>query len=111
MKFIKRTKDFHEIFDNKKKINGNLFSIYYKVFPSNSTLSIGIIVGKKVGNAVKRNKFKRRIRAYFRESKNLWNYPLGLIVIGHKDATTSSWTDIKNRLDKVIGKIIKNENI
>jgi ribonuclease P protein component len=110
MKFIKRTKDFHDIFNNKKRINGNLFSVYYKKLPPNQNLSVGIIAGKKVGNAVKRNKFKRRIRAYFRENKSLWNYPLGIIVVAKKEATLSDWNSLKNQLDNIIGKILTNEN-
>ena len=112
MYFIKKTKDFHDIFNNKKRISGNLFSVYYKVYTNgNNGLKVGIIAGKKVGNAVVRNKFKRRVRAYFRENKSLWNYPLGLVIVAFGNLKNSTWEQIKNQLDNIVKRIVSYENI
>lgn len=110
MNFIRKTKDFHEIFDTKKRIYGNLFSINYKRYLPHSPLRVGVIAGKKVGNAVKRNKIKRRVKSYFRENKKLWNYPLGLIVIAQQPAAFSDWAIFKTELERLTKKILKNEN-
>ena len=110
MNFIRKTKDFHEIFDVRKRIYGNLFSINYKRYLLHPHLRVGVIAGKKVGNAVKRNKIKRRVKSYFRENKELWNYPLGLIVIARQPAAFSDWAVFKTELGKLTQKILKNEN-
>ncbi len=111
MLFIKKTKDFHDIFNNKKRLNGNLFSVYYKVYANGKDLKVGIITGKKVGNAVKRNKFKRRVRAYFRQRKEIFDYPLGLIIIAKAGLEDYTFSQLKEELDKTIEKIISYENI
>ena len=65
------------------KANGSVFKTRLLVF--NYTLSerskLGVIVTKKVGNSVLRNKVKRWIREVFRVERKKFDPPVDLVVI------------------------------
>jgi len=59
---VKNQRDFNKIINQKKFIKNSSFVIYF----NNNNLNydrFGISVGTKLGNAVFRNKYKRKIRA------------------------------------------------
>ena len=61
-KDIVRSKiEFNNIIQSGKRISNKFFIICYCMTEQNSC-SFGIAVGKKIGNAVTRNKIKRQIR-------------------------------------------------
>src|SRR5690606_16338913 len=49
--------------------------------PGGSPCRLGLVVSKRVGNAVRRNRAKRLIREAFRRSPGLWHPGIDLIVI------------------------------
>lgn len=60
---IKKSSDFQKIFSSdKKNFSGNA-GLYY--LPS-QTLEIGIVISKKQGTAVQRNRARRLIKEFFR---------------------------------------------
>ena len=59
---IKKNSDFQKLFKKGKKAFSPYLTLIY--FPSDS-LSMGIAVSKKHGNAVTRNRIKRLVRAAF----------------------------------------------
>ena len=59
---IKKNVDFQKLFKKGKKVFSPYITLLY--FPSHE-LSMGIAVSKKHGNAVKRNRIKRLLRAAF----------------------------------------------
>lgn len=63
---IKDTKEFGAILSKKRFYTCPSFSIYVKKRATDHP-RIGISVGKKMGNAVQRNKIKRQVRAMVRE--------------------------------------------
>lgn len=68
---IKKAKEIEKVLNNKKSIGNNYFRLFiYKNYET-SHFRYAISVGKKIGNAVTRNKVKRRLRMLFLEySKN-----------------------------------------
>ena len=62
-KSLKHSKEFLKIL-KKKKINTKYFTIYFDKNSSNSNkfLNISFVIKKNVGNAVKRNKIKRKLK-------------------------------------------------
>ncbi len=60
--------------------------------------AVGIVVSKKVGNAVIRNRVKRRVRAFMRE--NVHQHPANqkLVIIAKPDAGVASWQEITSDL-------------
>ncbi|WP_070407237.1 MULTISPECIES: ribonuclease P protein component [unclassified Spiroplasma] len=59
---VKKNYEFQKIINNRSFIKTNTYFIYFKKNDLNYH-RFGISVGKKLGNAVVRNKVKRQIRA------------------------------------------------
>jgi ribonuclease P protein component len=64
MESLKKQSDFDRVFDEGKRYGGKYFSLVLRQ-PSD-TCRLGIIVNKKFGGAVCRNRIKRQVRAAFR---------------------------------------------
>lgn len=60
---VKTEKDFQRVFRQGKSFANKKFVVYAIDKPENAHFRVGISVGKKVGNAVERNRVKRMIRA------------------------------------------------
>ncbi len=57
---VKKNIEFNNIIENGKKYYSDIFFVY--VLKNDSHNRFGISVSKKIGNAVIRNKYKRRIK-------------------------------------------------
>lgn len=91
---IRKKKDFFLLYKKGKRYRGRYFNFIY--LSSASELSrMAVVVSKKTGNAVKRNKIKRRMRSLFRRNKDLLNKPLDIIIIAKKEICEATWPQIK----------------
>lgn len=63
---------------------------------------LGITVSRKVGNAVVRNRFKRRIRAWFRAHREELAAPVDLVVIARPPAGKLSLAELDLRLRELL---------
>lgn len=81
---VKKNQDFSIILNNRKKIGNKYLVIYYK---ENGLLlnRYGISVGKKIGNAVTRNKIKRQVKNIIDKNENLFKKNQDYIIIIRKD--------------------------
>lgn len=69
---IKKNKEFKKIFRSAKRIKNDLLEIY--CIKSKKDLSrFAVILNKKIGNSVIRNRIKRIIREVFRKNKEIIN--------------------------------------
>ncbi len=59
---------------------------------------LGIIASKQTGNAVQRNRIKRRIREFFRLHKDEFPRQNDVLVIAKKDACTLDFRQVKEEL-------------
>lgn len=75
---IVKKDDFQRLFREGKKIKKKHFSLYF-IPHENKLRRIGIIVSRKVGNAVIRNRGKRFFRDIFRKNKEA--LPVGDILV------------------------------
>lgn len=60
---VKKEKDFQQVFHAGRSCANKKFVVYTIDKPDSIHFRVGISVGKKVGNAVVRNRIKRMIRA------------------------------------------------
>ncbi|PHQ57957.1 MAG: ribonuclease P protein component [Sulfurimonas sp.] len=62
---MKLHKEFQYVYNKGKNQHSNSVVLFF--LPQNGTHKVGFTATKKLGNAVKRNRAKRRMRALFRE--------------------------------------------
>ena len=64
------SREFKEVLSGKK-LNSDLFTIFYKLKNFNdkkNTIQLSCVAAKKLGNAVKRNKMRRRLKMAVRKA-------------------------------------------
>jgi len=105
MKFITSNKDYQSIFIKKKKNEGNFFIFLYQKNSANNVLEVGIITGKKVGNAVIRNKVKRRIKSFIRENRDSLASNLKVVIIAKESSVNATWLEFKEELTRLFSLI------
>lgn len=86
-----------------EKLYTDCFIVF--IFKKKSNNRIGIVVSKKIGNAVKRNKIKRIIREYYRHNKSKISGPKDINIIAKKQISLFSNKEIRIKLDKLFNKI------
>ena len=105
---LSKNKDFKSILTGKK-VSNKYLSIFFKELSdkSNKKLNIIFFVKKKIGNAVIRNKIKRRLRNIMNQitktSKVKFEY--SYLIIVKQYINNAKFIDIKNTLIKEYNKI------
>jgi len=83
---ITKRSEFINIQKKGVKINTPHFVIF-ALKSTEKNRKIGITVGKKIGNAVKRNQVKRGIREFFRKNKSFIKEGLNIIIIAKSNVS------------------------
>ena len=82
---IKKNYEFRNILKKGNCYRGNLFDIFVK--KNNKSINkLGIAIGKKAGNSVKRNKIKRLLRENYRLIEEKLNFGNSIIILWKKQA-------------------------
>lgn len=63
---------------------------------------IGLTVGRKAGSSVERNRFKRRVREWFRQHRQDLETPLDIVVIARRSGVELSLEALSARLARLI---------
>ena len=92
---VKKNEDFKRVITKGKYKKGELFNIYIERNEEN-IYHFGISVSKKVGNAVTRNKIKRRLKSII-DKKNYQN-GFNCIIIVKGAINNCTYNDIENKL-------------
>ena len=64
---VKKSQEFSEIMNYKRYYNSDVMTLYVKPKKEEKN-RVGLSVGKKIGNAVVRNKVKRQVRMMVQET-------------------------------------------
>lgn len=93
---IRKKKDFTNLYKKGSCARGKYFNLIF--LPNNLSHSrMAAVTSRKVGNAVQRNKIRRRARELFRRNKDLLTLPLDILFIAKKDIQTATWQDMRER--------------
>lgn len=99
---IKESKDFQKIIKNNKSFRTKYFYIYKQNHEEN-IYHFGLSVGKKIGNAVRRNKVKRQLREII--SKNHYQNNFDCIIIVRREINDADFQKIKEDLNFALKKL------
>ena len=99
---VKKEKEFQKVFTTGKSSTNRNFIVYVLPKENQPHFRIGISVGKKVGNAVKRNDVKRKIRASIFELREEIQPDLDFIVIARPSVSTLTSQEVYLNLKHVL---------
>lgn len=98
---LRRRKDFDLVFSDGSRRHTKNFTIILRLNGLQFS-RLGVTVGKKVGNAVKRNRVKRYLREFFRLHKHKLPPSHDVVIIAKKDAATLAYHDVRKELATVL---------
>jgi ribonuclease P protein component len=58
---------------------------------------MAVVASKKIGNAVQRNRVRRRVKELFRRNKDLLTLPVDMIVVTKKGVQDASWENMRTQ--------------
>jgi len=105
---LSKNEDFKLLLGGKK-ISNKYLTIFFKNLSdkSNKKLNISFVAQKKLGNAVKRNKVKRRLRNIMNQIVKSYkiNFSYSYLLIAKKEIINAKFSDIKKTIFKDYKKI------
>ena len=105
---LSKNEDFKKLLE-KKKVSNKYVTIFFGQLndKDNKKLNISFVTKKKLGNAVKRNKIKRRLRNIMNEAikKISINFNYSFLVIAKSSMLNNEYKIIKETLFKELEKI------
>ena len=96
---IKRTRHFKYVLSFNNKLENDCFKVFFAK-PYEEGPKLGIIATKKMGNAVQRNKCRRRIKSV---SRKLFSNK-DIIIIPKRKANKSKFMDLELKLTEMVDK-------
>ena len=113
-KSLNRSKDFFKIF-KKKRLNTKYFTIYFdkNLTNFNKYLNISFVTKKNIGNAVMRNKIKRKLKhAVQKISKEKQRIDLNYtyVIFGKNNVYKDKFADVLYEINETFKKIKQIEN-
>ena len=105
---LSKSKEFKNLL-NQRKISNKYVTIFFGklINKNNSKLNISFVTKKKIGNAVKRNKIKRRLRNIMNDAvkKISINLNYSFLVIAKSSMLNNEYKNIKETLFQNLEKI------
>ena len=105
---LSKSEDFKNLL-NGRKISNPYSTIFFKKLSSknNKLLNVSFVTKRKIGNAVKRNKIKRRLRNIMNDAAKKINMNLNYsyLFIAKKNIYDSEYKMIKNSIFKDLTKV------
>ena len=106
---LSKNEEFKKLL-NQKKISNKYVTIFFGNLTNknNQKLNISFVTKKKIGNAVKRNKIKRRLKNIVNEAvkKISLKFNYSYLVIAKSTMINDEYTNIKETLFRDLEKII-----
>lgn len=101
---VKSEKDFQKVFQEGKSKANRQFVVYKLPKKEQKHFRVGISVGTKLGNAVMRNRIKRRIRHALMDldKEKTFDHEVDFIVIARNPVKEMTFSEIKQSLTHVL---------
>jgi len=103
---VKSNEDFNNVI-NKGKIVKNKYFVVYSINNNLNRYRVGISVGKKVCNAVNRNKLKRQVRNILDYNENLCSKNKDYIIIVRKSSFLENYSILEENLVNLLKRMEK----
>jgi ribonuclease P protein component len=98
---LRRTAQFQIAYDQNRRWHGRHMVLFRLTLPD-SSLRLGVVASKKVGNAVERARAKRRLREAFRRHRHLFTAGRDdLVLVARRSILTAQWPAVVAELLKL----------
>ena len=98
---LRKRREFEECYASGVRVSGRLLQVFLRPGPGNPR--IGISVPRRVGNAVTRNRLRRRVREIFRRNRDLLGEsPATLVVHVRPAAAQASFPELLEEYRKSV---------
>lgn len=101
---IKKNEEFQFVFKCGKSFANRQLVMYYIEKEDQAHFRIGLSVGKKIGNAVIRNKVKRCLRQSFHELEQQITAPIDIVIIARNPTKNMTCNEIKKSLTHILSR-------
>jgi ribonuclease P protein component len=104
---IRKKKDFIILYRKGNRYRAKYFNLIYL----SNTLAysrVGVVASRKVGNAVTRNRAKRWMRELYRRNKDLFAYPIDLLMVATAEMKTAVWDELAEHYFRALRAIFGN---
>ena len=107
-RILKSSKEYKEIYQHGKSAFSGGIVIYYIFIDGDDVAGFGISIGRKMVNAVKRNRIRRLVKESLRNTDLNNLRGLKAVIAVRKDLNTSTLTEMHNSINMLIDKVKKN---
>jgi ribonuclease P protein component len=95
---IKQGRDFLRVRQaGERVVKGCLIANWLRL-PTDSKSRLGVVVSKKVGNAVVRSRAKRLLRESYRQHQHEFTQPLDLVLVARASITDNDFSGVERDL-------------
>ena len=103
-RILKKKPDFQEVYRNGRSFADHYLVLYVFPLKDNKGPKVGFAAGKKLGNAVIRNRVKRLLRESYRLEQSIISEDYWLLLVGRKPAVTAKQPVIGKALRRLVKK-------
>lgn len=101
---IKDNEEFQLVFKKGKSFANRQLVVYYMEREGQAHYRVGISVGKKIGNAVTRNRIKRHLRHAFQDLEEQISKPHDIIIIARQPTKDMAYDQFKKSLTHLLSR-------
>lgn len=99
---VKSEHDFQKVFHQGKSVANKQIVLYSFYKDQQTHFRVGLSVGKKIGNAVKRNQVKRYFRQALLELKSQIRNDVDILLIARPDIKDKDFSQVKSSMIHVM---------
>ncbi len=107
---LRRTSEFQDVRAHGGRRECGPFLLQIRVLPSGDGIPLrrlGVIASRRVGNAVSRNRAKRRMREVFRLNQDCLPQRCDVVMVARKNILTIEFADMVERFCQNVSKLTR----
>ncbi len=101
---LRKRREFEECYASGVRVSGRHVQLFLLARPGAANSRIGISAGKRTGNAVTRNRLKRRLREVFRRNREMLVPGIQIVVNVRPSATGASFSEFAGDYLSTLGR-------
>ncbi len=103
---LRRKADFEKVYSKGRRVPGRFF-IGYFLFRERGALRVGVVASRRVGDAIRRNRAKRRLREVFRKNKPPGSIAADVVLIARGAIIEASFEEIDRAYVRGVGRALE----